>query len=73
MAGLELSGAADWAAAIRAEESLLGSAPLQRVFERTRQLLRAMHGANPGWGPLFARHRGDVRARRLVGVVSETQ
>ncbi len=55
------------AVAAGVEEALSGSVSLERVFQRMLQLLRAMHGANPAWGPLFVRHRGSVSARRLTG------
>jgi hypothetical protein len=45
--------------------SLAGDAPQARIFERTVAALKAMHDANPSWGPLYVVHPGDL-ARRVV-------
>ena len=43
--------------------SLAGDAPPSRIFERTVAALKAMHDANPSWGPLYVVHPGDLALR----------
>jgi hypothetical protein len=43
--------------------SLAGDAPQARIFERTVAVLKAMHDANPSWGPLYVVHPGDLSPR----------
>jgi hypothetical protein len=42
-------------------------ARIAHVFERMLASLKAMHDANPSWGPLYVMHPGDV-SRRLTRI-----
>ncbi|MED1794158.1 hypothetical protein P4V54_15865 [Brevibacillus nitrificans] len=50
------------AAAVTA--SIAGEVPISDAFSRMTTLLKTMHDANPSWGPLYVRHRGDLSPHR---------
>ncbi|MED4908538.1 hypothetical protein P9761_09970 [Brevibacillus centrosporus] len=50
------------AAAVTA--SIAGEVPISDAFPRMTALLKTMHDANPSWGPLYVRHRGDLSPHR---------
>lgn len=50
------------AAAVTA--SIAGEVPISDAFPRMTTLLKTMHDANPSWGPLYVRHRGDLSPHR---------
>jgi hypothetical protein len=51
------------AVAAAVAEALASGANLTTIFERMVNLLKAMHGANPCWGPLFVERPGDMTRR----------
>jgi hypothetical protein len=46
-------------------EALSDGSQIAVIFEQMVTLLKAMHDANPCWGPLYVRHRGNLVRRAL--------
>lgn len=46
-------------------EALSARADVPALMKRMLVALKAMHDANPSWGPLYVAHRGDVVAWRI--------
>jgi len=44
--------------------ALTQEADIALIFRRMLGMLKAMHDANPSWGPLFIAHPGDVKPHR---------
>ncbi|HPT19411.1 MAG TPA: hypothetical protein PLJ25_05045 [Methanothrix sp.] len=40
--------------------ALAGDGPIPLIFDRMQWMLKAMHDANPSWGPLYIAHPGDL-------------
>lgn len=40
--------------------ALAGDGPISIIFDRMQGILKAMHDANPSWGPLYIAHPGDL-------------
>jgi hypothetical protein len=47
-------------------ESLLVKQEIAPLFDKMIKLLKKMHEANPGWGPLYILHPGDIKRNYLI-------
>ncbi|MDF2679274.1 MAG: hypothetical protein K0R47_464 [Brevibacillus sp.] len=45
--------------------AVAGELEAPTVFTGMTTLLKSMHDANPSWGPLYVRHRGDLTPHRI--------
>ncbi|MFD2372046.1 hypothetical protein ACFSO0_19135 [Brevibacillus sp. GCM10020057] len=45
--------------------SIAGEVAVSTAFSGMTTLLKSMHDANPAWGPLYVRHRGDLAPHRI--------
>ncbi|KQL49020.1 hypothetical protein AN963_04365 [Brevibacillus choshinensis] len=45
--------------------AVAGELEAPTVFAGMTTLLKSMHDANPSWGPLYVRHRGDLTPHRI--------
>ncbi|MGG1660363.1 hypothetical protein [Brevibacillus sp. NRS-1366] len=45
--------------------AIAGDVPVETAFSGMTGLLKNMHDANPSWGPLYVRHRGDLTPHRI--------
>ncbi|WNC16932.1 hypothetical protein [Brevibacillus brevis] len=45
--------------------AIAGEIEVQSAFRGMVTLLKSMHDANPSWGPLYVRHRGDLTPHRI--------
>ena len=54
------------AAGVYANIGASGSVTINGIFTRTLAILKAMHGKNPSWGPLFVAHPGNLVKRLAI-------
>ncbi|GED66333.1 hypothetical protein BRE01_00350 [Brevibacillus reuszeri] len=45
--------------------AIAGEVSVREAFTGMTSLLKSMHDANPSWGPLYVRHRGDLTLHRI--------
>lgn len=45
--------------------AISGEAEISAVFSGMTRVLKSMHDANPSWGPVYVRHRGDLTPHRI--------